>query len=651
MDLGTGREIDPIRRYALPDLAGTPLYLAPEIFDGATASERTDLYSLGVLLYHLVTRSFPTRATTVAGLREGHAQGSGVRLRDARADLPTAFVTVVDRALARDPNRRYGSAGELEADLVQALDATGVPRAPAATPAPETADDSVRPRPGPWWRPRLVPAVAAAALVLAAVGWPVYRAFFPAAIRSIAVLPLANMSGDRSQDYFADAMTDELIGTLGQLGGVTVISRTSVMQFKGSTKSVPEIVKTLKVDAVLESSFMLVPGKPVDGPGAKRVRINARLIRAGSDTPLWNESFEEVVSDLLALQGRVARKVAEAIDLRLTPKQLQGTLAGTRRQNVQAQEEHFQGRYLLNRLSRDNLVLARDYLERAVRIDPTYARAYASLAQCYRYLDLYGVLSRSEAAPLALDAARTALRLDESLPEAHNLLADAAFLYEWDWTAAEREYRRAIELNPSYGFARSEYARFLMAEDRLDEALDQARLAETNDPLSAEATGVVALALYYQRHYDDAITARRRAIQLDPASPQQYLGLGRTYAQKGEFDQAIAALKEAVARSGRAPFMMAELARTYAVAGRRDEAQAIMTTLTTTDGGGSHLSAQYHTYVYAALGNYDLAFEWLDKAFAEREQNVLWARVDPRFDRLRSDPRFDAYIRRVPPRP
>ena len=512
------------------------------------------------------------------------------------------------------------------------------------------AADAVRPQPSAWWRSRVAAVVAAVALVLAAIGWPVYRVFFPPAIRSIAVLPLKNMSGDVSQEYFGDAMTDELIGTLGQLGSLTVISRTSVMQFKGSTKAVPEIAKTLKVDAVLEASFMLVPGKPVDGPGMKRVKIKARLIRAGTEAHLWEEEFDEVVSDLLALQGRVAKRVADGINLRLTPKQ-EGSLARTRRENVQAQEEHFQGRYLLNKLSRDNLIRARDYLERAVQIDPTYARAYASLAQCYKSMDIYGALSRSEAAQLTVEAATTAVRIDDSLPEAHNLLADAAFLYQWDWTMAEREYRRAIELNPSYGFARSEYARFLMAEDRLNEALEQARLAEAEDPLSAEASGVVALTLYYQRHYDDAITARLKALQLDPTSPQQYLGLGRTYAGNREFDKAMAALKEAVARSGRAPFIMAELARTYAVSGQRQEAEALMSTLTATDGGGSHLSAQYHTYVYAALGDYDRAFEWLEKAFEAREPNVLWARVDPRFDSLRGDPRFAAFIRRVPPAP
>jgi len=460
------------------------------------------------------------------------------------------------------------------------------------------------------------------------------------------------MSEDPTQEYFADGMTDELIATLGQLGGVNVISRTSIMQFKGSKKPLPEIAKALNVDTVLESSVMLVPGDLAAGPGgAKRVRINARLyeIHAGTDTQLWAESFEEVVSDLFALQARVAKKVADGIGLRLTSKQ-EGSLARTQRENVQAQEAYLQGRYLLNNPSRENLVRARGYLERAVQIDPAYARAYASLGRCYHLLDIYGLLSKAEAAKLTIEAATTAVRIDDSQPEAHNLLAAAAFHYQWDWATAERAYRRAIELNPSYGFARSEYARFLMAEERLDEALQQARLAEAEDPLSAEASGVVALTLYYQRNYDDAIKVRLKALELDPTSAQQYLGLGRAYAERGSFNKAIGALKEAVARSGRAPFMMAELARTYALAGRPEDAEGLLTTLTTTDANGSHLPAQYQAYVYAALDDYDRAFEWLAKAFEERESNVLWARVDPRFDPLRDDPRFEAFVKRVPPR-
>ena len=651
MDLGTGREIDPDRRDGLPDLAGTPLYLAPEIFDGALASEKTDLYSLGVLLYHIVTGAFPVQGTTIDELRERQAAGRGMRLRDARADLPTAFVRVVDRAIATDPARRYASAGAFEADLVQALEVT-TPGAPAVEPVAVPAETL----PTMWRRLAIPAAVVTAALVIAVLAWRGFRGgsvppLAPGAIRSIAVLPLTNLSGDPSQEYLADGMTDELIGTLGRLGNVSVISRTSVMQFKNSKKSLSEIAKALNVDAVLEASLQVVPATDRDDrSGPRRVRINARLIYAGTDTQLWDRTFEQVVSDALALQSEVAAAVAEGIGLRLTAPQRSVQRA---REHPQAQEAYLQGRYLLlNNASRDNFIRAREYLERSVQIDPEYAPAYASLARCYTFLDLYSVLSRREAARLADRAAATAAGLDDSLPEAHNQLASVAFNYRWDWTRAERAYRRAIELNPSYSFARFDYARFLMADNRLDEALAQARRARENDPLSAEAIGIVGLGLYYARRYDEAIAEYIAEIRMEPNSAQHHLSLGRAYAAKGQYDLAIAELQSAVTMSGQAPFIVAELARTYAAAGATRQAQDLLVSLTNAETAqGPHLPAQYHSYVWAALGQPDRAFEWLDRAVSDREFNLLWARVDPRFDSLRQDPRFAVFLRKLTPQP
>jgi TolB-like protein/cytochrome c-type biogenesis protein CcmH/NrfG len=570
-----------------------------------------------------------------------------VRLRDARADLPTGFVRVVERAIAADPQERYATAGAFEADLVGALRDT----------APEPVAIDLLTRHSWTWVPRagILLAALAAVVAIAAVLWPASRAWrtpvavAPAAIRSIAVLPLANLSGDQSQEYFADGMTDELIATLGQLGGINVISRTSIMQFKGSTKPLPEIAKALHVDAVLESSFMLVPGPSTEGrDGAKRVRINARLIYAGTDTQLWDRTFESIVSDVLALQSQVAQAVADGIDLHLTAKQ-QGSLARNNRENMEAQDAYLQGRYLLQiSPSRTNLLKARAYLERAVQIDPSYGRAYASLARCYTLLDINGVLPRQEAARLVAEALRAAIRIDDTRPEAQNELARFSHLYSWDWATAERAYRRAIDLNPSYSFARSEYARFLMADARLDEAMSQAKLAVEGDPLSAEASGVVALVLYYQRKYDEAIAQRVKAIELNPSSAPQYLMLGRTYAAQGAFDRAVVELQRALTLSGGAPYIEAELARTDAAAGRRREAQVrIASLLAARNTNGAHLAAQYPAYVYAALGDPDRAFEWLDRAIAEREPNVLWAKVDPRFDDLRQDPRFGAFLARI----
>jgi len=579
-----------------------------------------------VLLYHLVTGSFPVPAATVDELREGQARGTALRLRDARADLPTAFVRVVDRAVARDPALRYASAGELEADLAATL----------------------HEHPAPTRVPPFAAAFAATLLVVAALVWWVVgrpvTPLSPGPIRSIAVLPLKNLSGDASQDYFADGMTDELISVLGRLGSFSVISRTSVMPFKNSNKSVQEIAAQLHVDAVLEGSVLVIPGGGDGTPGGQRVRINARLLRAGApETQVWDRTFEKVVGDVFALQREVAAGVAEGVGLNASAI---GGSTQIGRENAQAQDAYFQGRYLLlNNLSRDNFVRAREYLERAVRLQPESSRAYASLARCYYFLDLYGVLPRLEAARLAEDAAATAVRLDASSPEAHNQLANVAFMYRWDWAKADEAYRRAIELNPSYSFGRSEYARFLMAQNRLDEALAQARRAQELDPLWPEALGVVGLGLYYARQYDEAIAQYQAELRMEPNSAQHHLAIGRAYAAKGQYDLAITSLESAVTISGQAPFIVAELARTHAAAGDASRAQALIESVTAAErSDGPHLPAQYQAYVWAALDQPDRAFASLDKALKDREFNILWARVDPRFDRLRSDPRFTTFL-------
>jgi tetratricopeptide (TPR) repeat protein len=412
-----------------------------------------------------------------------------------------------------------------------------------------------------------------------------------------------------------------------------------------------DIAKALHVDAVLEASLLVMPGAEGGEPnGPRRVRINARLIYAGTDTQLWDRTFEHVVSDVLSLQSEVATAVADGIGLQLTATRRSTQNAPG---NSQAQEAYLQGRYLLlNNLSRDNFIRAREYLERSVQIDPGSARAHASLARCYTFLDIYGVLSKRDAARLAETAASAAVRLDDSLPEAHNQLASVAFMYRWDWARAERAYRRAIELNPSYSFARLEYARFLMADNRLDEALAQARRAREDDPLSAEAIGVVGLSLYYARRYDEAIAEYVAEIRMEPNSAPHHLSLGRAYAAKGQYDLAIAELQAAVTMSGQAPFIVAELARTHAAAGVPRRAQALMASLTNSETGqGPHLPAQYQSYVWAALGERDRAFAWLDKAVADRELNLLWARVDPRFDSLRQDPRFAVFLQKLNTQP
>jgi len=644
MDFGTGRDARPANAATIADWAGTPLYLAPEIFDGATASPRTDLYSVGVLLYRLVTGSFPVRATTVDELHRAHASGAVVRLRDARPDLPTAAVKVIDRATARDPGSRYATAGELETDLVAALDDS------AASPS---AKDLDRRRSIGVRRTGFVAGALAAAILVLAIAVPALRnrrgrSDAAGPVKSIAVLPLANLSGDPAQEYFADAMTDELISTLGQLRGINVISRTSAVQFKHTNKSAGEIAAALHADAVLEGSVFVLPAVAADqGRGAKRARINARLIYAGSDLQIWNRTFEKVFDDVLALQSEVAAAVADGIHLELTPTERQA-LAGPASRNGEAQEAYLQGRSYLTNASGPSLTKAREWLERAVALDPQYARAHSALAVCYVWLEAVGTLPRAEARPMAVNAATRALDLDPGLAEAHAVLADVYLFYDWDRARAGTVYRRALELNPSYSFARQRHAWYLASLGQLDDALGEARLAADVDPLSAEASGVVGMMLYFSRQYDGALQQMRRAAALEPGGAQEHNGLARVYAAEGHLAEAILEAQQAVQLSGEAPPYVGELARLYAAAGETAKARELLARLQqmATD-PRRHVPSQSIGYVYAALGDNDRAVSFLEQSISRRETGMLWAGVDPGLDRLRQDPRFAALLQRV----
>ena len=647
MDLGTGREIDPSGRRRLPDFAGTPLYIAPEVFDGTPASEATDVYSLGVLLYHLVTGSFPVWAKTVDELKKKHVASGAIRLRDARADLPTVFVAIVDRAISNNAANRYKTAGALEADLLKSIDddtlRLTVARSSArssmrSSTAVEQTGTSSR-------RPSLAIGAIAAAMVVAGalLAWPAFRgrgaapaAVTGAPIQSIAVLPLANVSGDASQEYFADGMTDELIGTLGRLHTVNVISRTSSMQFKGTNKTLPEIARALKVDAVVEGSVMMLPDSSND---ARRVRINARLIRAGTDTQLWDRTFEDAFTDILSLQREVAMAVAADLNVRLTPDE-ERALAAAGSQISSAQDAYLEGRALLTNSNAASLVRARQALERAVQQDPRYARAHASLSVSYVWLELIGALPRAEARRLAVASAQRAIDLDPNLAEAYGALADVHFLYDWNWQQAGTEYRRALTLNPNYSFARVQYAWYLAAQGQTAEAVRQATQAAEGDPLSAEAVGAVGMMLYFDRKYDAALRQLQRAAALQPMDAQEHGGLARVYAAKRDFPNAIREMQTAARLSDNAPIYVAGLARTYAAAG--DAAQARTTLARAQAADPSMLGS-----VYAALGDRDRAFDFLNRAVAARSPNVLWARVDQRLDPIRQDARFAPLVGRL----
>ncbi len=648
MDLGTGRDTAEPGTHPLADMAGTPLYLAPELFEGAPASVRSDLYSLGVLLYRLVTGSFPVRATKMDDLRAAHTSGSAALLRDARADLPTAFVRVVDRAIFRNPETRYATAGALEADLARALDERAGERATAHAPAP------IRRRAVSWRTALIAVSVVTAiglALLLWRLGSPRTPAPAPAPLRSIAVLPLANLSGDPAQEYFVDGMTDELISMLGRVGGLNVISRASVMRFKNGKTPLPEIAETLNVGTVLEGSVLVVPG--VTGANStRRVRINARLMRAGTDTQLWSRTFEREVSDVFRLQSEIATAVAGAVDLKLTDEQqsmLQQTSgAGGRQggQNPEVFDLYLQGRYHWNMRTREGFMRSIQYFREALDRDPAYARAHAGLSDAYILLSVYGMIPRQDADSQASRAAAKALELDPSLAEAHTSLGYIRSR-RFDWTGGEAAFKRALELRPSYATAHHWYAVYLSQLGRLDEALTEIEKAVALDPLSSSVLGQRGAVLLMARRYDEAIAQLQRTLQIESNFARAHMVLAEAYAHTGDHERALAAANRARQAGGSSVELTADIGYILAVAGRRGEAVKIAEDLAAQFRSGQDSAAAGVATVYAGLRDVERTMEWLERAWETRDPAIADLRVDPRFDSVRGDARFAALLKRA----
>ena len=458
---------------------------------------------------------------------------------------------------------------------------------------------------------------------------------------TLAVLPFENLSGDPDQEYLSDGMTEEMIMQLAQLNParLAVIARTSSMHFKGSKKTVAQIGQELAADYVLQGSLRREGG---------RLRISAQLIQVEAQTHVWGQNYERDVRDMLALQDDVARAIASEIRVQLTPPRL--LVSGSASSAPRAAEVHQQylkGRYFWNKRSEAGFVKAIEFFQEAIQIDPGYAPAYAGLADAYALLGSMtnSTLPRLEAMPRARGFAEKALTLDESLAEAHTSLAFVLMHFEHDWAAAEREFQRAIALNPSYVTAHHWYAYCLMAQTRVEEALREIRLAQELDPLSLIVNTDVAELLYCARRYDEAIRQAQKALEMDASFPLAHRALGLAYEQKGMYKESVAELQLQVRYSGRADYALAELARAFVLTGNRNEAEKLLRELQTFNPQNPGTSIGL-AFLYAALGDKDQAFFWLEKSARER-MGVILIKVQPYFDTLRSDPRFRAIERRM----
>jgi len=483
-------------------------------------------------------------------------------------------------------------------------------------------------------------------LVLAASGsafWLVRAVSRPTSaaprLRSIAVLPLENLSGDPSQEYFADGMTEQLITDLAKVGSLRVISRTSVMRYKGTKKGLPEIARELNVDGIVEGSVMR---------SGNRVRITAQLLHAPTDKHLWAEAYERDLGDVIGLQNEVAQAIAQQVRAQLTPQQ-QARLRSARLVNPEAYEAYLKGRYYLsNQFTMVKpLNMAKGYFEESIRKDPGFALAYSGLADSYVYLAFYGHgQSPDRAYSSAKEALHKALELDDSIGETHDTLGLLSWRFEWNWDAAEREFNHAIALAPSYSCAHEDRAVYLSFIGRRADAL--AEIAQSNELDPGPSSAMTESAAYYQlRDYQSLVEASRRGMVSSPNEWTEHYNLGVGYEGTGKLLEAISEYQKAIEISNGDHDATASLAHAFAAIGRRAEAEKILHDFERKSKSG-YVSPYMIATIHAGLGDKNKAFEFLERAYQERSLDISWhLKADLRIDNLRSDPRFQDLVRRV----
>jgi eukaryotic-like serine/threonine-protein kinase len=575
---------------------GTLAYMAPEQLLGEALDARTDLYALGVVLYELVTAERPFHGAISTALANEILHGRIAPPRGHEPALSARAEAVILRAIARQSDRRYQTAGEMAGELrrLAAGDASesGGTAIPAATPTKR--------------------------------------------VTSIAVLPLENLSGDPSQEFFSDGMTEELISCLAQVRALRITSRHSVMRYKGQHRSVPEIARELNVDAVVEGSVRRA---------GDRVRITAQLIDAATERHLWARSYERDMKEVLALQGEVAAAIVDEIQVSVTPQE-ETRLKDTRTVNPEAYEAYLKGRYFIEQRTEESLRTGLESLHEAVQLDPTLELAHVGVADAYNLMGFMTAVAPRDAFPHAQAAARRALALNPTSGEAHTSLAYGVLWHDWNFEESERLFRRAIDLNPRYSQAHLWFTNLLLLVDRFDEAEGEAQTARILDPHSNVAIAFVGWHPYWQGRFEDAHRRLQKAIDLIPNFGAGHYWMALACARCGRDAEAMAALSRCLEILGRTPMVLAALAMAHALAGRTGEAR---TTLAEMEALAAHryVGHYYPAQVRVALGEHEAALTGLEAAFEERVHWLAAIHLDPSLAALRGQPRFEALVARV----
>ena len=575
---------------------GTLAYMAPEQLLGELSDSRADLYSLGVLLYEMLTGRRPFRATLSTALTNEILHAPVTPPRSLRPELSARMEAVVLRCMAREPGQRYQTAGEVLGELTRL--AAGV--SPVAADSPPATGPAA---------PR---------------------------ITSVAVLPLENLSGDPEQEYFADGMTEELIANLAQVRALRTISRTSVMRYKRAQRPLAEIAGELNVDAVVVGSVRRA---------GDRVRITAQLVDAASDRHLWARTYERDLRDVLALQGEVAQAIVQEIQVSVTPQE-ESRLRRAREVDPQAYEAYLKGRFFWERRTEESLRRGLEFFHEATTHDPAYALAYVGIADTYNLQGYYSHIRPADAFPNAKASARRALEVDPLCGEARASLAYAMLYYDWDFAGADREFQGAIESNRHYLIAHLWRANVLLITRQPEEALREFQIARSLDPLSMISHTATGWVYYYNDRLPEAAAHLQRSLELDPTFLQARYWLGFSFARLGRADEALAQFQRCMELGGRNPQTLTGLAYGHATAGRLDEGRAILRELESL-ARERYVSPYYRAQVLTGLGETEAALGALSDALEERAHWLAFLHLDPVMEPLRGEARFQAIVRKV----
>jgi len=615
---------------------GTVRYMSPEQARGLDTDARTDIWSLGVVLYEMLAGRSTFEGRTSSDVIAAILRTEPPPLARYVDGVPTDLERIVTKALQKDPEERYQAVKDLGLDL------KGLKRrldfdTEAARTLPSTPVTTTITTPRPQRRRVAFLLLVTGAVAVVALGYGAYSGYLRETgkgnIDSIAVLPFANQSGNPDNEYLSDGISETLINSLSELPGVKVIARSSSFKYKGKEVDPQAVARALGVEAIVTGRL---------GQRGETLLISAELIDARDETQMWGDRYNRNAADLLAVQADISREIAEKLRLRLSTGE-RDRLTRRETTNQQAYELVLRGRFYSAKGGTQNRKKAIEQYQQAIAIDPNYALAHMALSNGYRSLVVDGLLEPKEFLPKAEASVRKALELDDSLADAHYALAN--FKRDtWDWSGAEREYQRAIALNPNLTQAHGNYAIFLSDVGRHDQAVAEARRATELSPLAAITSTSFAFRLFFARRYDEAIDALKRSLELDERLPLTHVVLGYTYAAKGMDREAIAAYQEGIRLGDDGPSTQIYLGAAYAHAGQRERAEAILKQLET---GKRYVSPGELAILYAALGQREQAFRSLEKAFRARDVQLQYLGIDTAFDSLRDDPRFSDLMRRV----